>query len=363
MRKLITIASILFIIFLLGCNDAKITFGNVNYFPLNDGSEWETVTPESLGWNTAEVPDLYSFLEDSDTRAFIVLKEGKIVFEQYWGTNFDNGGAFTQESRWFWASAGKTLTASLVGIAESKGLLTVSDKTSDHLGIGWTSLPPEKENLVTIKNNLTMTTGFRTDVNLNCYTPNCFRYRVDEGRQWFYHTGTATVLKNVIENVSGLSYNAFTDQRLESVIGMNGEWIEEDSKNIYWSTGRDAARFGLLLSAKGVWRGNNVISGSYVNRMTTTSQNINESYGYLTWLNGKSSIVYPGLQTITLSPLSTNAPEDTYAALGNDGQIIAVVPSENIVVVRFGDGPSQGQISVNYFNDLWEKINAVTNTN
>ncbi len=361
MKKRTILLLLLLVVLISSCNDPKIIFGGVNYFPLDDGSEWETVSPESLGWNTAEIPELYSFLEDSDTRAFIVLKEGKIVFEQYWGANFENNGPFTQQSKWYWASAGKTLTASLVGIAEGKGLLNISDKTSDHLGVGWTSLSLEKENLVTIENNLTMTTGFRTDVNLNCYTPECFKYRVDQGRQWFYHTGTATILKNVIENASGLSYNAFTDERLELQIGMDGEWIEEDSKNIYWSTGRDAARFGLLLSAKGVWRGNSIISGSYINRMTTTSQNINEAYGYLTWLNGKSSIVYPGLQTITLSPLSANAPEDTYAALGNDGQIIAVVPSENIVVIRFGDGPNQGQISVNYFNDLWEKINAIIN--
>ena len=361
MRKLITILCLSISLLFTSCNKAGITFGDTNYFPLNDDSEWETVSPESLGWNTSEVPDLYSFLEDSDTRALIVLKEGKIVFEEYWGTNFENTGPFTRESKWYWASAGKTLTASLVGIAQGEGLLTVSDKTSDYLGVGWTSLEPEKERLVTIKNQLTMTTGFSTSVNLNCYTPQCFRYRVDAGKQWFYHTGTSTVLKNVIESSSGLNYNDFTDQKLEAVTGMSGEWIEEDDRNIYWSTARDAARFGLLLSAKGTWRGNTILSGIFFHEMTNTSQNINESYGYLTWLNGKSSIVFPGVQTITIRPLSTEAPEDTFAALGKNGQTIAVVPSENIVIVRFGDEPNQGQLSVNYFNDLWEKVNKIIN--
>ncbi|SNR17032.1 serine hydrolase domain-containing protein [Tenacibaculum jejuense] len=361
MRKLIITLFLSLMLCFVSCNKPSITFGDTNYFPLNDNSEWETVSPESLGWNTAEVPDLYSFLEDSETRALIVLKEGRIVFEEYWGANFENTGAFTRDSRWYWASAGKTLTASLIGIAQGEGLLTISDKTSDHLGAGWTDLPLEKENLVTIKNQLTMTTGFRTNVNLNCYTPQCFKYRVDAGKQWFYHTGTSTVLKSVIENTSGLTYNDFTDQKLETVTGMNGEWIEEDDRNIYWSTARDAARFGLLLSAKGIWRGNRVISGVYMNEMINTSQGINESYGYLTWLNGKSSIVFPGIQTITLRPLSPEAPEDTFAALGKNGQTIAVVPSEDIVVVRFGDEPNQGQLSINYFNDLWEKINKIIN--
>ncbi|WP_075342641.1 serine hydrolase domain-containing protein [Tenacibaculum agarivorans] len=358
--KIIKYFVVLSVVFLWSCEKIITpTFNSLIYFAPTDTDEWETISAESLGWDTTAIPDLDTFLEDSDTRAFMILKDGKMVLEKYWGTNFQNTGPFTQDSRWYWASAGKTLTASLIGIAQGEGLLNVLDRSSDHLGTGWTSLELEKENLVSLRNQLTMTTGFSNAVDLNCVTPKCFKYKVDAGNQWFYHTGTYTVLKNVIENVSGVSYNDYTDSRLEAVTGMNGEWIPLDDNIVYWSTARDAARFGVFLLAEGTWGGNRLLSGFYFNEMTTTSQSINESYGYLTWLNGKSSIVPPGLETVTLRPLSENAPDDTFAALGANGQIISVVPSENIVVVRFGSEPDNGLVPLNYFDDLWEKVNAI----
>ena len=53
------------------------------YFPPLDNSEWKTTDPKSLGWNTALLPDLQSFLETTHTKAFILLKDGKIVLEYY----------------------------------------------------------------------------------------------------------------------------------------------------------------------------------------------------------------------------------------------------------------------------------------
>ncbi|MCU0335417.1 MAG: hypothetical protein MUF62_10295, partial [Chitinophagaceae bacterium] len=82
------------------------------YQPPIGSSTWETTTPESLGWNAAAIPGLYSFLQSTNTRAFLVLKNGRIVLEQYFGNQITGGGAFGANSVWYWASAGKTLTAS-----------------------------------------------------------------------------------------------------------------------------------------------------------------------------------------------------------------------------------------------------------
>ena len=46
----------------------------------------ETKSPESLGWKMNYVDSLYRFLEGENTKAFIVLKDGKIVLEKYFGT-------------------------------------------------------------------------------------------------------------------------------------------------------------------------------------------------------------------------------------------------------------------------------------
>ncbi|MFN9108716.1 MAG: serine hydrolase, partial [Bacteroidota bacterium] len=71
------------------------------YFPpLNPSAAWETINPASLGWCTDKINALYDYLNQQQTKGFIVLKDGRIVLEKYFGT-------FTQDSAWYWASAGK----------------------------------------------------------------------------------------------------------------------------------------------------------------------------------------------------------------------------------------------------------------
>ena len=114
------------------------------YFPPKTENTWETTSPESLEWNTSEIENLKTFLCENNTHAFIILKNGKIVIEEYWDLNILNTIDFTEDTIWYWASTGKTLTAFLTGIAQQEGLLNINDKTSDYLGEGWTSLSEEK---------------------------------------------------------------------------------------------------------------------------------------------------------------------------------------------------------------------------
>ncbi len=122
------------------------------YFPPVIGNDWQTVDPSSLGWCTDQLPALIDFLDESNTKAFIVLKDGRIAIEHYFGT-------FTQDSSWYWASAGKSLTAFLVGLAQEDGFLDIEAPTSEYLGTGWTSLTPQQEAAITVRHQLTMTTG------------------------------------------------------------------------------------------------------------------------------------------------------------------------------------------------------------
>ncbi len=98
----------------------------------------------------------------------------------------------------------------------------------------------------------------------------------------------------------------------------------------------------------------------YFNSMTTSSQNLNISYGYLTWLNGKETISYPDSSLVFNESLPENAPADLFAAIGANGQFIDVVPSENIVVVRLDESPSDSSlVPATFHNEMWEKINAI----
>lgn len=328
------------------------------YFPPAESSEWETTTVAELGWNQAQLNELFTFLENNNTRALIILKNGKIVVENYWGRTITEASAFDSSSLWYWASAGKSLTATLVGIAQQEGLLDINDKTSDYLREGWSSLPSEKESLITIKNQLSMTTGLEYDVaDLDCSLPSCLVYRKDAGSQWFYHNAPYSLLKDVIENASGISYNAYTDQKLESSIGMKGQWISQGYNNVYWSTPRDMARFGLFILNKGRWNKAALLSDeTYYNEMINSSQDRNLSYGYLWWLNGKNSIILPGLSNSIPMELASEAPEDLIAALGKNGQMLDVIPSQNLVVVRMGNAPDASLISSSFHNQMWEKL-------
>jgi CubicO group peptidase (beta-lactamase class C family) len=262
------------------------------YFPPLSGDTWETTNISSLGWNATALNDLFTYLESKHTKAFIVIRNGRIVTEKYFGT-------FTMDSIWYWASAGKTMTSLLIGIAQKEGLLSISDKTSKYLGNGWTSLPQDKENLITIRNQLSMTTGLDdAGTDEDCTLPSCLTYKADAGARWAYHNAPYTILDKVIENVAGKSYNAYFQEKIRDRIGMKGLWIPVGYNNVYYSNARSMARFGLLLLNKGKWDQTMILSDTtYFADQTTSSQNINLSYGYLTWLNGKASYMLPHYRT------------------------------------------------------------------
>ncbi|GHB27983.1 serine hydrolase [Mongoliitalea lutea] len=333
------------------------------YFPPINSEEWESISMDKLGWNTSELSKLLTFLEEKNTRAFIVLKDGKIVIEEYFGENILGTSSFGRNTRWYWASAGKTLTATLVGIAQQEGLLSISKPTSDYLGKGWTSLPLGKEAMITVKNQLTMTTGLEYIIpDLNCTTPSCLRYRTDAGQQWFYHNAPYTLLKEVIERATGMDYNEYTNRKISSLIGMNGQWVSQGNTNVFWSTGRDMARFGLLMLNKGKWHTTEVLRDEeYYKEMVTSSQRLNPSYGYLWWLNGKASIIFPGLPLSYNLPLSKNAPSDLFAGIGKNGQFVEIIPSKNLVVIRMGEAPDDSLVPITFHDDMWEKIKLLIN--
>jgi CubicO group peptidase (beta-lactamase class C family) len=325
------------------------------YFPPVNSSEWKTTNLKSEGWNHNLQDSLYNLLKQENTRAFIVLKDGKILMEQYWGKNF-RGRDFNKNSYWYWASAGKTLTAFLVGIAQEQNLLDIENSTSQYLG-RWTTMPKEKEDAITIKHQLTMTTGLDYSIkNQNCTKPECLMYKAEPGKQWYYHNAPYTLLRNVIEQTSDKNYNTYSRQNLTSKIGMKGMWRQtKENNNLYFSTPRSAARFGLLILNKGDWDGKQVlVDKEYFKQMTSTSQNINPSYGYLWWLNGKGKLILPTMTQAINQDFVPKAPKDMISALGKNGQIIDVVPSKNLVVVRMGEKPNADMIPVIFHRKYWQ---------
>ncbi len=324
------------------------------YFPPSGSETWETKTPAELGWNESAIQPLLAYLEAKHSRSFVILVNGRIVMENYF-----NG--HTAATPWYWASAGKTLTATVTGIAQQEGLLNINNKVSNYIGTGWTSAPAAKENLITCRHLLTMTSGL-DDSGGDSVEPADLHYLADAGTRWAYDN-VYVKMQDVIASASGQTWSSYFNNKLRDKTGMTGTWLntgEDDVLSVYWSTTRSMARFGLLILNNGTWNGTSVINSGYLTDATTTSQEINKSYGYLWWINGEESYRMPQTQVQFNGSLIPNDAADMYMALGKNDQKIYVIPSKRMVVVRMGDAADEANWALSGFdNELWEKINAV----
>lgn len=323
------------------------------YFPPSNSDTWETKTLSSLNWHQDKVQDLLSYLELKHSKSFMILQNGKIVMEYYF-----NG--HTSTTPWYWASAGKTLTSTVTGIAEQEGFLNINNKVSQYLATGWTSAPLAKENLITCKHLLTMTSGLDDSLG-DDVSPANLQYKADAGTRWTYHN-VYVKLQDVVAAATGQSWSQYFNVKLRDKIGMSGSWVQSGDLSVYWSTTRSMARFGLLALNNGNWNANQIINQNYFQSAVTTSQNINLAYGYLWWLNGKTSYHLPQTQLQFNGKLIPSAPDEMYCALGKNDQKIYVVPSKKIVIIRMGEAADNVNLALSDFDDvLWQKINAVIN--
>lgn len=357
MKKYFTLFLISFFTFSCSSDNGTDTPASTDeamYFPPNDGNiTWETKTISSLGWNQSAVQPLLDYLELKHSKSFIILVNGKIVMENYF-----NGHSAT--TPWYWASAGKTLTSTVTGIAEQEGLININNKVSDYLGTGWTSALLAKENLITCKNLLCMNSGLN-DALGDDVSPANLQYVADANTRWAYHN-VYVKLQDVVAQASGQTWTTYFNTKLRDKLGMTGgSWINSgDGLSVYWSTTKNMARFGLMALNKGKWNGNQVVNETYFTAATNTSQTINQAYGYLWWLNGKTSYHLPQSQLQLPGSIIPNAPLDMFMALGKNDQKIYVIPSKKMVVIRMGDAADTVNMALSDFdNVLWQKISAL----
>ncbi len=323
------------------------------YFPPINTNEWETTSPNQLNWNSSKLETLERFLIDANTKSFMVLVNGKIVVEEYY-----NG--HTASNNWQWNSAGKTLVTATTGIAQQKGLIDINNKVSDYIGKEWTSTTAEQEDLITVKNLLSMTSGLDDEPQLVIKSK--LTYLADAGTRWAYGN-VFQRLMNVVEDASGTEFENYFNNELRNKIGMEGFWNNGVIYRIYNSNTRSMARFGLLASQNGNWDGVQIVEKDFFIKSKESSQNINPSYGYLWWLNGKSKYRLPSTQIEFTGKLVPNAPSDMVVAMGKDEQRIYIVPSKDLVIIRMGETTASGDnFALSTFdNTFWGKFNEVMN--
>lgn len=316
------------------------------YPPTTAGDDtWDTVSARSLGWDVNALNEAIAYAAEQDSTAFIILHKGKIVSENYW----DGWTLHTTDKIY---SAHKAISALAFGIMQEQGLVHRDQFVSDYL-TNWSRATSAQEAAIQIKHLQTMSSGLGERLLFGT------TYYIDDpDTLWKYNTLAYHMMNKIMELQSPQdNYHGYLKDNIYDVIGMHD--VTPDGLKTSYQSARDMARFGLMMLGNGTWQGRDVIvDKSYLSTMTATSQNFNDAYGLLTWLNGKSSYKVPGDTTIYTGALFPDAPADLYAALGKDDKKIYMVPSLDLIVVRHGPAaPDGGTFAASDFdNYLWQKL-------
>lgn len=325
-------------------------------------AEWATARPAELGWDETKLKlaSDYAFATDRRfvTDSLAIVHRGKLIFERY-------ANGYTPEMRHLGWSATKSVAVALFGIAEGQGKISRHDPVKK-----WfpdTRMPSAWED-VTLAHLASMTNGvawdesyeagpLRSNIVAELYHPRYMRdmggYRLRQskrvapiGTRYNYSSGDTNLLMKALKKALGSqeAYDAFPWTQLFDPIGAKSFTVMQDNDGTFvgssysMATPRDYLRFGYLFLRNGKWAGKTVVPEEWVRLARTPVPAFSDlrldhrpmrAYGWGWWLNTP-------VPTAQIGKALANAPADAYWAQGHHGQFIFVVPSLDLVMVRFG---------------------------
>jgi CubicO group peptidase (beta-lactamase class C family) len=275
-----------------------------------------------------------------NTRAIVVVHRGRIVAESY-ASGIDKDMPLVA-----WSVTKGALNA-LIGMRVKDGKLAVADKD---LLPEWRK-EGDPRRAVTLNELLRMSSGLAFDESyddpLSDVTEMLFvagdkvKFAADKplihapGTHWQYSSGTSMIVSGILRNsfAGEQEYLDYPRERLFAPLGMKSALIEPDASGTFvgssllYASARDYARLGLLYLRDGVWQGTRLLpEGWLAYTLTPTKGAPDASYGAHMWLK------LPLSERHGEPPM----PNDAFYFLGHDEQIIAVIPSRDLVIVRLG---------------------------
>ena len=272
-------------------------------------------------------------------RAVVVVKDGRIVGEAY-------GPGFNAETPLLGWSMTKTVTAALIGILKGEGRISES---ATNLFAEWNG---DSRSAISLSDLLAMESGLSfnesygdvTDVTRMLYLESdmgayaaSLPQQAEPGTRFNYSSGETVLISRywISRFSNGEAALAYPREALFDVIGMRSAVLEADATGTFvggsylYATARDWARFGLFIAENGRWSGRQLVDTSMMVRIYDPSAASDGAYTRgQAWQSG------PGDKDSNFS-----LPEETIWLLGHDGQSIAVIPSERLIVVRLGLTP------------------------
>ncbi|MGM0392564.1 MAG: serine hydrolase domain-containing protein [Bacteroidota bacterium] len=298
-------------------NPKDSVFSNVNYEALQDAVD-------------------NAFDKDAEkikrTRAVVVLYKDRLIAEKY-------TSGFSSETKLLGWSMTKSITNAVLGVLEKQGEISL---TQNRMFKEWEN---DDRSKITLNNLMQMNSGLEWVEDYNSISDVTKMLFLAEdmpkiqlnkplvgepNNSWNYSSGTTNLLSGFIRDQfkTHQEYLDFWYSGLIDKIGMNSMTVETDLAGNYvgssysWATARDWAKFGLLYLNKGNWNGEQLLDESWVNYSATPTNGSNGEYGAHFWLNAGGK--YP------------NVPKDLFSSNGYQGQHVFIIPSKEIVIVRFG---------------------------
>jgi CubicO group peptidase (beta-lactamase class C family) len=323
--------------------------------PTAIGDGWPTATPESVGLDGERLCGIAARLAatNANVHAVIVVRHGKLVFEQYfpgydepWGMG---GGRheFDATTKHDMRSVSKSVISLLVGIAIDRELIKSADEPVVKFFPDYSAVKSPGWDNVTLRHLLTMSSGMQWDENRAWKDPendeprlgseaDPYRYvlskpiAVPPDTVWTYNGGGTDLLGNIIERVTGQSLEAFAREALFAPLGISDwEWMKYRNEHVASAVGlrlrpRDAAKIGQLVLNRGEWAGKQVVSAKWIEQSITPRF---QAIGYF------GGLFYYGQQWWMGRTLSGDKDVKWIAAMGLGGQRIFIVPELDLVVV------------------------------
>jgi len=266
------------------------------------------------------------------TFAFMVIYRGYPVAEVY-------RSDFGPDTRFLSWSMAKSVTSALIGLRVKEGKLNIHQRPD---------IPEwqhDQRKDITLDNLLHMNSGLEwnedygnlSDVTIMLHKEgdmgNYTAQKPQEspvGTTWEYSSGTTNLVSQILRRSfqTDADYLRYPRQALFNKTGMKSAVMELDASGTFagssymYATMRDYARFALLYLNQGNWMGEQLLPREWIDYSLSPAEGSGGRYGAFFWLN--------------LSGDQPDAPKDAYMCKGHDGQIIAIIPSKQLIMIRTG---------------------------
>ncbi len=295
------------------------------------GPRWENLQAEERRIDEDKFRPVLDFAREQNTRALLIVQEGQLVSETYFGD-------WSAEKPHSLASATKSITSLLVGIAIAEGKLPGVDAPVS------TWFPDSRIATATLADLLTMRSGLPYERKLQVgmhRVPDWLAYiRAREpvrepGKNFLYSGFDPILISAILDRATGQPLDAYAKEKLFAPLGITDTPWEGDGKGLKNGgsqlslTARDFARIGLLCLREGRWQDRQIVPADWLRESTG---NQFESgwpwYGYYWWkLPAETEASDPRLA-------------GCYFASGAGGQHLIVLPRLDLAIVRLGENPS-----------------------